>query len=150
MLKYKKYNIRINLFLISHYLVVIVSFTVILRFSITAWCNFSKLCSNIHKFSNIHTGEAIKYQFTNVAEKWGLTDKVFKIVADQAANFKKSFKDKYESEDIFSMLIDSVERKDLIKATKMKSKEEQNMKVIQLNEKIESNYYYIILYCLGW
>ena len=90
-----------------------------------------------------HTGEAIKYQFTNVSEKWGISDKVFKIVADQAANVKKAFKDKYEADDLFSMhmaLIDSIERKDLIKEAKLKAKEkseEQKLKVTQLNKGID-------------
>ena len=44
-----------------------------------------------------HTGKAIKSQFEEIASKFNIRTKVFKIVADQAANVKNAFKDTLEA-----------------------------------------------------
>ena len=40
-----------------------------------------------------HTGVLIKKQFDSMLDMYDISDKVFKIVADQAANMKKAFKE---------------------------------------------------------
>ena len=40
-----------------------------------------------------HTGVNIKKKYDEVCEQFGISDRVFKIVADQAKNVKTAFKD---------------------------------------------------------
>jgi hypothetical protein len=58
-------------------------------------CRLVLICS--HKFDVLysigsHTSTSIKKQFDEMTEKFNITDKLFKIVADQAANVKCAFK----------------------------------------------------------
>lgn len=44
-----------------------------------------------------HTGVAIKEQYDLITKKFGIDDKVFKLVGDSASNNKKAFKHQTES-----------------------------------------------------
>ena len=65
-----------------------------------------------------HTGKAIKTQFDVVSKEFEIGDKVFKIVADKAANVKKAFAQTEEAVDVIKIATDLVKRQkklDLIK-----------------------------------
>jgi hypothetical protein len=50
--------------------------------------------------SGRHTAENIKIQYDMILARFNIQDKIFKIVADQAANMKKSFSNVLESKTI--------------------------------------------------
>ena len=87
-----------------------------------------------------HTGKAIKNQFDVVAEQFGKKDKVFKIVADQAANVKKAFSETTEAIDIITIASDLVKRQkklDLIQKKEEKARLEQDIHQKDLEKSIE-------------
>jgi hypothetical protein len=51
-------------------------------------------------FSGSHTSELIKKQFDQITNKFQVSEKLFKIVADQAANVKCAFKNTTSSKKI--------------------------------------------------
>lgn len=63
-----------------------------------------------------HTGKAIKKQFEEIARKYNIRHKVFKIVADQAANVKKAFVDTTESDDVITIATSLIRRQKNIDA----------------------------------
>ncbi len=63
-----------------------------------------------------HTGKAIKKQFEEIAAKFKIRSKVFKIVADQAANVKKAFVDTTQCDDILTLATDLIRRQKNIDA----------------------------------
>lgn len=83
-----------------------------------------------------HTGQAIKKQFEDVALDYKISNKVFKIVADQAANVKKAFVDTEEAEDpviIAATLVQRQKKLDLLKEKEAieKEKEAQNRAILE-------------------
>ena len=55
-----------------------------------------------------HTGVNIKKKYDEVCEQFGISDRVFKIVADQAKNVKTAFKDtqsKVDTQDVAMFLL---------------------------------------------
>ena len=57
-----------------------------------------------------HTGKAIKQQFEEIATKFNIRSKVFKIVADQAANVKNAFKESVQADDVLTIATDLIRR----------------------------------------
>jgi hypothetical protein len=50
-----------------------------------------------------HTGAAIKTKFDEISSKYGIAEKIFKIIADQASNMKNAFKDTVEANDVIKI-----------------------------------------------
>lgn len=51
-----------------------------------------------------HTGDNIKKQYDEVVEELKIGGKIFKIIADQAANIKKAFKETIESNETLELI----------------------------------------------
>ena len=60
--------------------------------------------------------KAIKKQFEEIAAKFKIRSKVFKIVADQAANVKKAFVDTTQCDDVLTIATDLIRRQKNIDA----------------------------------
>jgi len=91
-----------------------------------------------------HTGKAIKIDYDQVVKRYGIENKVFKIVCDQAKNVKAAFANVAEaesSEEIIHKLLVRQNKLDL-KAARDKLLKEKAMiievaEVIRLNKEIE-------------
>ncbi len=87
-----------------------------------------------------HTGQAIKAQFDVVSKEFGINNKVFKIVADQAANVKKAFAQTEEAVDVITIATDLVKRQiklDLIKQQEEEERIQQEKNKESLENSIE-------------
>jgi len=87
-----------------------------------------------------HTGIAIKKQYNEVCQEFGIDKKVFKIVADGAKNVKKAFKDsvsKIDVQDITSMLIIKQRQLDRIASREAKAQQELNLAIDEMNTQLE-------------
>ena len=93
-----------------------------------------------------HTAKNIKKQYDELLSEYELEDKVFKVVADQAANMKKALKDVNEStsiegganedniESLTQLLIERRRRYDLVESKKQqKAVEELNKSIEEFN-----------------
>jgi len=72
-----------------------------------------------------HTAKAIKKQYDLILKKYGIENKIFKTVADQAANMKKALSDERESTQIQG----GANEDNLVNLTKL---------IIERNRKLES------------
>lgn len=91
-----------------------------------------------------HTAPNLKKQYDLIMERFSIQDKIFKVVADQAANVKKSFENYFESTKIVggaceenivkitNLLLDRRRQLDLNEAKK------QAEAVIEINNEIEN------------
>ena len=80
-----------------------------------------------------HTGLAIKQQYDSIVDEFRIKDKVFKIVADSAANNKKAFKEQFEASDeshILARLLLKQKKRDLFNAALNLQKQKQTIAVI--------------------
>ena len=87
-----------------------------------------------------HTGQAIKKQFEEIATNFNIRSKVFKIVADQAANVKNAFKEVIEAEDVLTIACDLIRRQKNQDALDEKERLrliEAELTIEALNESIE-------------
>ena len=86
-----------------------------------------------------HTGKAIKKQFDEIVQDLKIENKVYKIVADQAANVKNAFAEVEEAEDpiiIATTLARRQQKIDLIKENQEREKETQAENLIILEKQI--------------
>lgn len=79
-----------------------------------------------------HTAINIKKQYDLILNRFNITDKVFKVVADQAANMKKALEDVTES----NTIVGGANEENLISLTKMLV--ERRRKLDQIEEKKQS------------
>ncbi len=76
---------------------------------------------------------AIKNQFDSVVDEFKLKEKIFKIVADSAANNKRAFKEQPEASDeshILTKLLLKQKKRDLYQATQELLKQKEHIAVI--------------------
>ena len=91
-----------------------------------------------------HTGQAIKQQLDVITEEFNLNNKVFKIVADQAANVKKAFEHTMNSDDIVTITRDLMLRQrklDLLNEKEKYRLAKESANVDALNKSIEAMNY---------
>lgn len=69
--------------------------------ALTYWC-IRNIVSAFEHVSGSHSGKKIKKQYDQIVSRYGINDKIYKIVADQAANMKKAFAELKESTHIVS------------------------------------------------
>ena len=86
-----------------------------------------------------HTGVNIRKQYNEVTEEFDVKEKVFKIVADSAANNKSAFKDIYEASDetlVLARMINKSRKTELHIHRRENEKRREDERVILINESI--------------
>ena len=91
--------------------------------------------------SGPHTGKAIKKQYDEISSQYGIDNKTFKIVADQAANVKKAFSKTLETCDVLTITTNLMRRqakKDKLEKAEKDRIEAEALAVNELNTSIEN------------
>jgi hypothetical protein len=87
-----------------------------------------------------HTGKAIKSQFDAIQKEFGLTNKTYKFVADQAANMRNAFKDLEEAEDVVNTMANMMMRQENDEKREFQTQkqiDQQSVLVNQINKELE-------------
>ena len=104
------------------------------------WLSAALTLFNINNKGS-HTGKAIKEQFDKVCSDFGIANKTFKIVADQAANVKSAFASTEEADDIVEATMNLLRRQrnsDSIKEREKRESAQQALIVDAYNKEVEA------------